>query len=62
MSMCQDVFLWLSHVLENVLTLLIPRYVSDALMLEKYTYRVFNKEGEKVKAYYTPKNCNLGSI
>ena len=36
--MCPDVFLSLSHVIEYVLTLLLARYVSDALLLEKYTY------------------------
>ena len=25
-------------------------------------YRVFNKEGEKVNTYYTPKNCIFGSM
>ena len=36
--MCPDVFLSLSHVIEYVLTLLLARYVSDALLLEKYTF------------------------
>ena len=35
---CPYIFLRLSHVKENILTLLIACHVSDALLLEKYTY------------------------